>query len=247
MVNIAVVGHNEQDRKQIVENLIQMGHLVVSTRPELVISYGGDGSFFYAEHKYPGVAKIITRNKSICNLCKENKTLKQIIQAYTNNDYSIKKIPYLEIDIKHSDGKINKLFAVSDVTIRNSEQFHAIRFDIKTSDRKVKHLIADGIVSANELGLKGYFYSITKKVINPIDDLNNTFATAINNSTLIADDYFIDKKIQFTLKRNKASITVDNVKKIISLQEGDKVSISLSEKTAQIIEFEKNNIAGEIK
>lgn len=239
MVRLAIIGHNEEDKKYIEENVVKLSHKIVKEKPELVISYGGDGSFLYAEHNYPHVPKIITRNKSICNLCIENLSLKNMLEQYTAKEYSIIAVPYLEITIKRHTGKKEKIFAVSDVTIRNKDQFHAIRFDIKTNEEKHEHIIGDGIVSANKLGIRGYFYSITKKDIRNESDFSKNIATAINNATSSKREYFISNEVWFNLKRNEASLTVDNLKRVINLYENDQVYIRLSKKCSRIITFEE--------
>lgn len=95
MIKIAVSGHNEKDKKNIEKNLVNAGYRTVQTvqeKPEIIIIHGGDGSFLYAEHKYPQIPKILSRNKSICNICDENMALQDIMNLYISKKYVIKKI-----------------------------------------------------------------------------------------------------------------------------------------------------------
>jgi len=43
-----------KDVLKLARQLKSLGHDVVRARPEIVISFGGDGSFLWAERTYPG-------------------------------------------------------------------------------------------------------------------------------------------------------------------------------------------------
>ena len=62
---IAIVGKNAEAIRPMVE---EAGLVVVEQEPELVASYGGDGTLMVAEHVYPGVPKVILKDSLICKI-----------------------------------------------------------------------------------------------------------------------------------------------------------------------------------
>lgn len=69
--------------------------------------------------------------------------------------------------------------------------------------------------------------------------MNKYLAVAINNDTTPKRKYFISDKIKFSLKRNIATLSVDNVSRVITLKAGDFVEFSIDNKSSQIINLKK--------
>lgn len=235
-LKIAVTGKNKEDVASLKKNLQMRGYTIETKNPTVVISFGGDGSFLFAEQKYPGVPKIITRNKSICNKCAEE-PLENLLSHLEKNQLNIKEYNKLKATIikKNTKNKKIELIATSDVIIRNTEQFHAIRFNLFFDNNQVNsELIGDGLVIATPFGSTGYFYSITKK------SFTKGIGVALNNTMTKEKAYKVNnKKITFELKRNKAGISTDNNTKVIPLNPGDKVIIEELKNKTKIIELKK--------
>lgn len=232
-MKIAVVGKEEKAVKRLKLDFAMLGYLVVSKNPDLVISYGGDGSFLFAERKYPGVPKIITRNKSICNKCIDLEA-SQLSSHVHSKKFKIVEINKLNVVVKRKGKKIEEKLASSDVTIRNLEQFHAIRFNLFFDNAQVDgELVGDGIVVANSFGSTGYFYAITKK------DFKKGIGVALNNTMTKEDKYVFQnkKKIKLVLNRNPAGLSVDNDSKILKLVPGDVVEIRESKEKLKILKI----------
>ena len=232
-MKIAVEGKNKIKTHLLKQNLKLLGHNVVDTNPEIVISYGGDGSFLFSEKKYPGVPKLITRDESICEKCVEGDHM-FLLDKIMAGKYSIKKYPKLETTIiRNGKRTVLKSLAINDVVIRNLEQFHAIRFDLFIGPKKIgKEYVGDGIVVATSFGSTGYYYAITKTSFNSGIGLalNNTM-TKKNNHRLSSD------KIKFVLNRNLAGLSVDNESKVLIIKPGDVIEIKKSKKVFRIIDI----------
>ena len=56
-------------QKQICQVAEVYGLRLDETTPEAVLSYGGDGSFLYAEQKYPKIPKVAVRKSKRCVVC----------------------------------------------------------------------------------------------------------------------------------------------------------------------------------
>lgn len=230
-MKIAVTGKDAKDVKGLKNNLKRYGYNVVEKNPDIVISFGGDGSFLFSEHKYPGIPKLVTRNKSICNKC-VNGEFTELMKKISDKKYKISEFPKLRAIIKKRNRKIH-LLAASDVIIRNVEQFHAIRFNLFADSRQINNeMVGDGIVVANSHGSTGYFYSISKR------SFKSGIGVALNN-TMTKENYYIFKnsKIRFILTRDPAGVSVDNHRKIVKLEPGDSVEITLSNEKSKIIQL----------
>lgn len=193
-----------------------------SNTPEIIICFGGDGTALHAEKLHPEIPKLIIRDKSICKSCNTG-TLKQVLKKFFENNYKIKTEPKIEATTKNK-----KLIATNDIVIRNADQHHAIRFEVKIGKQK-KEAIGDGVVISTPFGSTAYYNSITRETIK------KGIGLAFNNTTEKIKPINTEQKIIFKLKRNKAYLTSDNYSKKIILQEGDKVTIQESKQKLKII------------
>jgi len=227
-MKIAVIGKNKKNVEIVKRNLKLFGQEIVTKNPDIVISHGGDGSFLYSERLYPGVPKIITRDNSICHMCAQGEHV-ELIDKLIKKQFTIIENNKLHAVIIKKRKKIIKT-AVNDIVIRNDEQYHAIRFNLFIDKSQINNeFIGDGIVVATPFGSTGYYYSITKS------SFQKGIGIALNNTTTKENKYKANKKIRFKLLRNSASLSVDNDKQIIKLNEGDVVEIKQSKLKYKLI------------
>lgn len=217
-MKILLVGKNSKKIEKLVTNL---GFEIVSSNPDVVISFGGDGTLLHAERGYPSVPKLPLRDSQFCHKCPqhdERVLLKKLLQKKLTLN-SFKK---LKTEI---EGKT--LFALNEFSIRNAHPTHAIRFKIHD-----KLYIGDGIVVSTPFGSAAYFKSITGKTFQ------EGFGVAFNNTTEKVDPYVLEEndQIGFELVRNTAQLTSDNSPDIYNLHPGSNLTFGLSDKVAKIYE-----------
>ena len=197
--------------------------------PNMIFCFGGDGTFLYAERKYPGIPKLLVRSDSICNRCNRYnvKSLKKIISKVENHEFKFVKEKKLKVLF---NGK--ELFAVNDIIIRNKYPNTGIRFFVNIPNKKYDNLIGDGMVVSSPFGSTGYFKSITGK------SFNNGIGIGMNNLTKPIATKIIKKgKVKFELTRGEAYLCADNNPKIINLKPGDQATISNTNKIAKVVEL----------
>ena len=229
-MKVLLHGKNAKNIANLVENL---GFKIVTSNPDVVVSYGGDGTLLSSEREYPGIPKLPIRNSQICNKCPEHED-KKILQDLLEGKLELKEYKKLNTNVY---GK--NLFALNDFVVRNEQTIHAIRFKMHnfiSPDLR----IGDGIVVATPFGSTGYFRSITDETFA------DGFAIAFNNTTekdgpIYIDQDEIDKEddftsIEFELVRGKAILSFDNSPKTFHISEGTTLSFKLSDKTAKIYE-----------
>ena len=193
-----------------------------SNKPDVIICFGGDGTALHAEKLSPGIPKLIIRDRSICKSCNSG-SLGVVLKKFFQKKYEIKEEPKI---LATTNNKA--LIATNDVVIRNADQHHAIRFEVKTGKQK-KEAIGDGVVIATPFGSTAYYNSITRETIK------KGLGVAFNNSTEEIKPIITGQKIIFKLKRNRAYLTCDNYSRKIILQEGDEVIMQKSKETFKII------------
>lgn len=197
-----------------------------SNNPEVIICFGGDGTLLHAERLHPGVLKLPIRDESICKTCNRG-NLSVILKKFFKGEYQIKTEPKIEAKTKNQT-----LIATNDVVIRNADQHHAIRFELKTN-KNTKEAIGDGVVISTPFGSTAYYNSITRKTFK------KGIGIAFNNTTKKIKPINTNNEIKFELKRNKAYMTSDNNSKKIILSEGDEVIVRRAKQTLKLIQINK--------
>jgi NAD+ kinase len=226
-IKIAIYGKTPESKAQLQKEIQKSGFILDENKPEIVISYGGDGTFLWAERKYPGIPKALFRYSNVCKKC-HNLPITHALQL-------IKKGKYKLIAHKKLRAKIDKtvLLATNDIVVRNSLPTHAIRFTIKINGKESKEHIGDGIVIATTFGSTGYFHSITRK------KFNKGIGIAFNNTTIEQKPIFLPEnaRVEFTLTRGEAFVVADNEPRMILLTPGKSITIMTSSKKAKLISF----------
>jgi NAD+ kinase len=218
-----------KESAEIKDLVIEKGIEIVSDNPDIVISYGGDGTLIMSEALYPAIPKVILRNSAVCKLCSnlENET---ILDNLISKKYSVKEIEKLEVSV----GK-EKMLAINDTIIHNKNPRHAIRYKVVIDGKEIppREVIGDGLIIATPFGSSGYYRSITDGIFNV------GIGIAFNNSTEQSDHMVIrsDSIIKIIITRGPALIFADNQEKEIEVKTGDEITIKKSNNLAKILNF----------
>ncbi len=216
-------GKNSKNIEGLVKNL---GFQLVTSNPEVVISYGGDGTLLSTERRFPHVPKLPLRNSITYKKCRQHED-EVVLKNFLANKFKLKEYQKLVTTILYKN-----FYALNDFVIRNSNTTHSIRF--KTSHTTDKLLIGDGVVVSTPFGSTAYFKSITNK------SFDKGFGLAFNNTTEKISPKILkdDESIDFTLVRGKSTLSFDNSPDIFVLDEGSEMIFKLSSQVAKIYEAE---------
>jgi len=211
-----------ENAKDLENTISKLGLEIVTQNPDVVISYGGDGTLLSTEREYPGIPKLPIRNSQFCKKCAEHAD-EYLLTQLLQNKLQIKEYKKLHTNIDNKD-----LYALNDFIIRNKHPMHAIRFQINDGQL----LIGDGIVVATPFGSTGYFKSISQKTFD------TGFGLAFNNLTEKKEPLFLQDKdlLTFKLVRGKATLSFDNSPDIFTIDEGSELIFKLSDQIAKIYE-----------
>ena len=207
--------------------LVKAGFSIVETDPDLVISYGGDGTLMRAEIAWPGIPKLIIKGSTICKLCNPLPN-EEVLRRVTVGEDTIRDVWKLEAAVGDA-----VLIGLNDIVLHNENPRHAIRYrlDISGQGDLGHEIIGDGIVVATPFGSTGYYRSITHSFFEVGVGL------AFNNSTERFDHMVLrdNSIITATIVRGPAAIYADNHMDVRVLHEGDLITIRRSDQFARII------------
>lgn len=206
-------------REEAEELVRAHGFEIVTDEPELVMSYGGDGTLLIAEERYPGVTKVPLKKSEICKKCSllPNEELLEAIRA---GAFAVEELYKLEARFGDTT-----LRAASEISVRNEDPRRAIRFQFRIDGRPWSHeLIGDGILFSTPFGSTGYYRSITRSFFE------TGLGIAFNNVTEPVDHLIVSDaaEIAVTVTRGPALLIADTQERVISLPTGTEISLRRS-------------------
>ena len=227
-MKIAIYGKTPESKAQLLKEINKAGFRRDEKHPDLVISYGGDGTFLWAERAYPGVPKALFRYSKICKKC-HNLPIKHALALIKKKRYKIMTYPKLEARIGTT-----KLLGTNDIVVRNSLPTHAVRFTLSVNGNQVNgEFIGDGIIAATPFGSTAYFHSTTRKTFT------KGIGIAFNNTTVAHLPLFLPQNsiIKLTVTRGEAFVVADNQPRLIMLSPGKSVTIKTSKQKTKLAAF----------
>jgi NAD kinase len=205
------------------------GYTRDDTNPEVVISFGGDGTLLLSEHMYPSIPKLFLRNSLLGNLgFKESNDV--VLDNFFAGKLTIKEYFKIEAEVKNK-----KVFAVNEFSLKNKNPRHSIRFDVYINEKKVlNHIIGDGLMVSTPIGSTGYYKSITRSTF----ELG--LGLAFNNTTEQYNHMVLkeDSVIKIVMLRGPGFCYVDNHEEEIGVGEGDEILIKKSSRSLRLFSKE---------
>ncbi|MEI6352782.1 MAG: hypothetical protein WCO35_02505 [Candidatus Nomurabacteria bacterium] len=202
---------------------------IVKKDPDIVVSFGGDGTFFKSEFLYPNIPKLYLKNSYIGKLAHKEPNDK-ILDLVVKGKYTIKEKTKLEII--HKDKKME---AMADVLIHNHDPFMAIRMKVFLDDVLIQEqdIIGDGILVSTQIGSTGYYKSITRSYFESDDQIGLAFNNAIEQVSHIVLKK--ERVIKIKITRGIADIFADNQIENWELNTGDILEIKCSPNKMKVI------------
>ncbi len=170
--------------------------------PDVVLTYGGDGTLLHAERAYPGVPKLPLRASPTCKKCFDH-DIAEALDHLARGAYE--QGTRQKLKCKLSTGQ--EFNALNDIIFRNSNLARAIRFTLTIEGEQVGDvLIGDGLVFATPFGSTAYFKSITGT------SFERGWGVAFNNLTKQRAPIFLDESatVKVSVIRGPADLAADN-------------------------------------
>ncbi len=196
-----------------------------TTKPDLIITHGGDGSLLGMEREYPGIPKLPIRDKRTSSLCPKHSYEELIDDLIAGN--------LLKTELIKLSGKIGKkeILGMNDIFIHNSKKVSAIRYRVWINDKLyLKEVASDCVGIATAHGSTAYYRSITRCIFR------TGIGMAFSNSREHVDHIVLpdDAVIKLQLLRGPAFIVADNDPKHINLDTDEILTVSKSSVNAII-------------
>jgi NAD+ kinase len=224
----------KKDINRLKKLLLKKGFIISAYKPDIIVSFGGDGTFLSCERNYPGVPKILLRNTG-----EKTKEVDIALEEFPTALDKIKKGMYKIAEFIKVEAVFNnkRLVGLNEVQIRNKLPLEALRFSVKINGKIIENVVADGIIVATPFGSTGYFSSAGGK------EFKRGLGICLNNpyyprekkkKCMIVDE---KKKIYVKINYGDAYLAADNNRNVVSLKAGDEVVIRKSEEKARVIGF----------
>lgn len=226
-MKLLIYGDKTEEIEKIAE---KAGFKIVKNNPDIIASYGGDGTFMEAENKYPGILKFALKKSKICKLC-QNLPIEESLRKIIAGEY----IEREEIKIETVFGN-TKIIGLNEIIVHNIDPRRAIRYEIFVNGKKIGgEIIGDGVVVSTPHGSTGYYRSITDSFFEV------GIGIAFNNSTEQADHMVLKDSSEIVIKitRGKAIVYADNNNEEIILDDGDEIVVRKYINNAKVVKFVK--------
>ena len=226
-MKVVVVG---KARKLIEDKLSEFDLELDGRNPDVVVSFGGDGTALYGERIYPGIPRVMIRHRT-CTKCKEH-DISKVLNALRGKRYQIKD--EIKVEIIVNDDLTKRLVGLNEVGIHHKIPTKALRLRIKINGKVIEEeQISDGLIVATPYGSTAYFYSICRKKF--YKGLGIAFKNPKSGKRgMIVDD---NSTIEVEVLRGIGLVAADNNEKVFEVTAGDRILIKKAEEKARIIEI----------
>ncbi|PIN79042.1 hypothetical protein COV16_05165 [Candidatus Woesearchaeota archaeon CG10_big_fil_rev_8_21_14_0_10_34_8] len=227
MQRVLIYGNNSD---YIEEAFEKSGFDLVDVEPEMIVAYGGDGTFLESEILFPGVPKLFVRHYSDCKKCRKH-NFSKIISKLKEGKYDLHTEMKLEVVV--SSNKNKKLIGLNEISLHYIPP-RALRFSLKINRKKMAtDVISDGVVVATPYGSTAYFNSITRK------SFKSGFGIAFNNPIQKMGPLFFDKNkvVKIKIERGEGIVVADCDTDGISVKEGDEIIIKKAIAEANFVDL----------
>ena len=200
---------------------------IAEDEPDVVISYGGDGSLLGAEREFPGVTKCPIRDQQTRPKCPQHGE-EHILQRLVAGDLPSSRLA--KITASKQGGE--EVVGLNDILINKQNISSAVRCRLWLDGELYENqIVGDGVVMATPFGSTGYFRSITRSLFRV------GIGLAFNNCTEPLDHLVIDSTstIRVEIIRGPAVLLADNDPARVPLTGGDVVTVRGAETATRIL------------
>ncbi|MCK5474157.1 MAG: NAD(+)/NADH kinase [Candidatus Aenigmarchaeota archaeon] len=215
--------------KLLEKRLLEKGFVLDYNTPEVVFTYGGDGTILASERSYPGVPKVTIKHSLFCYKCAfKEEELESILTRIKNKKHKIEEHTKIK-----TTAKTKTLVSLNEIQLHNKKPTKAIRFNIYV-DKKIlfENVVGDGVVIATPYGSTAYYKSVGGK------SFKKGIGIALNNPHTHESSVVVNNssEIEIEILRECAQLFSDNDdKSVVVLNPKDRIIVKKHLNTAKFI------------
>lgn len=203
--------------------------------PDVVISYGGDGTLLTAERLYPGIPKVPIRNSR-----RGHRTLHhppaEVISRLAHGELVPAKFIKAKATLYRGgiEEPFVELLAMNEFNVHMAHANMAVRFKLRINDEPYAdghEFVGDGVLVSTPFGSTAYFNHITRGVFYL--GLGIAFNHVADHTThLVLPE---ESSIAIEVTRGPALLAYDSASEYYELKEGDVLVVKRAPKPATIL------------
>ncbi len=213
---------------------------MVETDPDVVVSFGGDGTLLAAELRWPGLPKVPILNSRLGHRCIHHPA-GDVIDALARERLVHNKYTKLECLINHPEpGSVEPDFALSclnEINVDMGRINSAVRFRLWLNEEPFDdgaEIIGDGFIACTPFGSTAYFNAITRGLFHRGIGIAFKSASRQTNHLVVAED----ATVRFVITRGPALLAFDNSMDYVSLVDNDELVVRRHPQSAVILTCE---------
>lgn len=224
-MKIAIVQNNTQESlpvvRQLRELLKESDLEIVTQKPDIIISVGGDGTLLSAFHRYAHLLDTVrfigvhTGHLGFYTDWRQY-NLTELVNSLKNDNGEFIQYPLLDVEVRYKSKHKNKHFlALNESIVKITDG--TLVGDVYIKEEHFERFRGDGLCISTPTGSTGYNKSIGGAVLHPrlealqlteIASLNNRIFRTLSSPMIIAPDEWIKIK---PIDTNQFTLTIDQL------------------------------------
>ena len=174
----------------------------------------------------------------------EPENLEEALDKLISGDFEMESRMMLHGTVLKKNGECSEEWALNDVVISRSGSLKLIKLDIYVNGRLLSVYNADGMIVTTSTGSTGYSLSAGGPIVNPVAKLIMLTPICAHNlnsrSIILSPEDVIEIRIPSGRQGElqKLEVNFDGAH-VVSVETGDRINISKSDKTTEIIKISK--------
>lgn len=208
---------------------------IVEANPDVVISFGGDGTLLASELKYPGVPKVPILNSRRGHRCIAHPRA-EVLRRLSEGTLIAHLYMKLDCTVRRygESQPVRQVTALNEINVHMGKINSAVRFQLFLNDEPYDdgtEILGDGFVLCTPFGSTAYFRHITRGIFT--QGIGIAFkATGEAVDHLVVPE---DTVARVLITRGPAVFAYDSAEDYVSLDRGDEIVVRRSEQSATIL------------
>ena len=234
-MNIALYGREAEKIRPLVER--QSALRIVETDPEIVVTFGGDGTLLAAERLWPGVPKVPIRNSRRGVRCIDELP-ETVITALANGRLVKREFLKLACDVEFTSKRRNpeRILAINEFSVHMGRVNSSVRFRMWFDGRPYEvgqdgEIIGDGFIVCTPFGSTAYFNQITRGEFWEGIGVAFLYTNQHTNHIIVPEA----TEVRAVITRGPAVLAHDSAPDYIDLSDGDTLTIRRAQDHATLL------------